>query len=902
MNSDQNVYKQKKGMAWMVLHYTVIFCIMCAVAAFFFCSSGKGIIHEADSISQHFPVFQYIIHYMRDFLNGVLTNGQFVLPMVDLNIGQGMDVLTTLNYYGFGDPVNLLFLFVPDSLMAEFYVVSVLLRLYCSGLFFLLYCDYMRAERNSLMVSCAISYVFCSFGLFAVMKHSIFGCAMLYFPLVLLGIERIWREKKPGLLIASLTCSLISNFYFAYMTVIMTVLYVLLRVLREKNRSFRQCFAKLMGYAGYYLLSAGLSAVILLPVVLAFFQNGRQGDIRFQLSQYLSYSTAEYKRYLYDLAFVNQNATGWTCLGFSVLVIPALAVLIFHRSKKEEKKLLSYLRWGTSGVVLMLCVPLAGKIMNGFGYVCNRWFFVGSLLAELLVIYLIPILFHASVREKLLVTCASIAWIIFVVLNKKLIRTWQIGIMVCLGVFLILLWVPEKKEQAIGVKTSAKTKISALLMEICVVFNIICLFSPSQGNYVMQYVDWVSQMDRCSDTPAVAVKQITEEETFRIDQPSATINFSLTAQFNGHGFYYSMVPECLTEFYRSVGLNQIQFSDLVRGNGACTILDEITSTRYYADWAGEENKIPYAYKKVLEDEKYAVYENPYALPLAFCYSTYMTREEYEALPLEKRQMALIQGAVLESEEESISGTDTTDMNFSIEEYPVTALNGENAFYKKGKLKAKSEGEKLELQFDVPADRECYLVFEGVYASGEGSKFWYVESHLGRERVKVPGLKSRFEFSHHDIMVNLGYSSEKQNSCTIQFPEKMSVKVKNIKVVTYDLKDYPKQAQELQKYSLQNVRVDNNRIEGEISVPDTRLLYLSIPFSKGWSAYVDGEKTEIRKANLAYMAIPVDQGTHQIRFCYETPGIRAGAGITAVSLVILIITGIYRRRKRRGKTE
>ena len=51
--------------------------------------------------------------------------------------------------------------------------------------------------------------------------------AVAVFPLVMLGIERIINKNKPGLYIAMMTYTMISNYYMAYMICILSVMYFL---------------------------------------------------------------------------------------------------------------------------------------------------------------------------------------------------------------------------------------------------------------------------------------------------------------------------------------------------------------------------------------------------------------------------------------------------------------------------------------------------------------------------------------------------------------------------------------------------------------------------------------------------------------------------------------------------
>ena len=67
-----------------------------------------------------------------------------------------------------------------------------------------------------------------------------------------------------------------------------------------------------------------------------------------------------------------------------------------------------------------------------------------------------------------------------------------------------------------------------------------------------------------------------------------------------------------------------------------------------------------------------------------------------------------------------------------------------------------------------------------------------------------------------------------------------------------------------------------------------LVFFSIPYDKGWTAYVNGAEVHIEKVNVGFMAVAVDSGVSEIEFRYETPGLKLGIIITAASAIILIV--------------
>ena len=81
--------------------------------------------------------------------------------------------------------------------------------------------------------------------------------------------------------------------------------------------------------------------------------------------------------------------------------------------------------------------------------------------------------------------------------------------------------------------------------------------------------------------------------------------------------------------------------------------------------------------------------------------------------------------------------------------------------------------------------------------------------------------------------------------------------------------------------------DNTGFTSKIELEEENLVFFSVPYEKGWSAYVNGEKAEIEKVNVGFMAVRVPAGDNEIRFEYFTPGLKIGLVGTAVGSLALI---------------
>ncbi len=67
----------------------------------------------------------------------------------------------------------------------------------------------------------------------------------------------------------------------------------------------------------------------------------------------------------------------------------------------------------------------------------------------------------------------------------------------------------------------------------------------------------------------------------------------------------------------------------------------------------------------------------------------------------------------------------------------------------------------------------------------------------------------------------------------------------------------------------------------------RLVYFSVPHDSGWTAYINGEETEIYTINGGMMGIVAPEGTSNIEFKFVPPGLYFGAIVSMASIFVII---------------
>ncbi|MBP5378022.1 MAG: YfhO family protein, partial [Ruminococcus sp.] len=93
------------------------------------------------------------------------------------------------------------------------------------------------------------------------------------------------------------------------------------------------------------------------------------------------------------------------------------------------------------------------------------------------------------------------------------------------------------------------------------------------------------------------------------------------------------------------------------------------------------------------------------------------------------------------------------------------------------------------------------------------------------------------------------------------------------------------------------RFEDTDILGSVDVKKDGVMFLSVPYEKGWSVYIDGEKAETFKLLQAMLGVRVPAGRHDIELRYTPEGFPLGVTISFVSLVLFVFCIICDRRRR-----
>lgn len=165
----------------------------------------------------------------------------------------------------------------------------------------------------------------------------------------------------------------------------MTILMFVYGIIRYMQFHFKNFvildLVKVIGkFILYYIIAVMIAAPILWPSIAVILNSDRIGGAAVPLIYELIYYIK------LPIAFMNASADYYVCLGYGA--VGALAViLLFIKTKWKEKiqfKVLFILE------TVFLLFPFCGHVLNGFGYVTNRWIWAYCFLISLIVVEMFP--------------------------------------------------------------------------------------------------------------------------------------------------------------------------------------------------------------------------------------------------------------------------------------------------------------------------------------------------------------------------------------------------------------------------------------------------------------------------------------------------------------------------------
>ena len=885
--------KQKK---WIfLLLFSISFFAVFAVtyACFFF--QGKSFIWDYDGIKQHYAALAYLGKYYREAALQLL-HGNFTLPMFDFSMGMGEDIITTLNFYGLGEPLTFLAAFVPQRHTELLYQILVVLRIYLAGLSFAWFCR-QKGKGYAVTWLGALIYAFSGYVLHVAVKHPFFVVPMIFLPVSVVGLERALEKKRLTLLIVSVFLTAWNGFYFFYMNTLFLAIYTVVHVACRNRKGGFAAFARdlaagVVRVAFAYVTGTAMAAVLFLPTIAAYVSSARSGASVVPDNLFFFGG----KRLASILAgLIGTPRITWDYLGLAAVVLPALIVLFAGKWKRHLKLKVNIIIWS----VFML-LPLGGYVLNGFSYVSGRFLYLVTFLYAFAVVEMLPELLRLNRRRRFVCAGAAMVYGVMVVLSGSagLWYRW-FGFAMLLMTLAVLFYGPIRR------KKNANPLFVLPVLAGVVVLNLAgngwLLFDTHAQGYVSEFMDAGTAWAALHDSPEAETAKLYREdgaEFFRVDaRKKSTENASMVNGTFGVSSYFSISnPNRIQYLLEADNGGVLDSMFKIEGLDGRACLMALASVKYYAlpKGAGEE-EVPYGFEFVREYRRgkktWKLYENQQFLPFGITFDSYIRASDVRTENGIQRQMGMLKTVVL-GDETVVEGvekqsefpvSDVRDIPFTIQKQQGLEVTGDTVVVKKAGAKL---GIICDSETDGDSDSEWYVSLSGYEITKEGRNDCSIRVSSGgvSKTMQALGKTWNWYFGRETLLYHLG-RGQGNAGFEIRFSRPGTFRLSDLKVYVQEMSEYEKTVAERKQETLQKVAVGTNRVNGEITVSKNKILFLPIPYSTGWQAKVDGKEAAILPADTAYMALELEPGRHQIELSYRTPYLATGGVLSLAGFLV-----------------
>ena len=905
----------------------------------------RSLIRITDGVEQQYSSFLYEGRWLRQIFRTFLSGGGWVVPQWEWSVGYGVDSMTTMLSF---EPLTLVSALVPESLSELAYQALIFVRMYLAGLFFCLYALARdRDAQDALCGACAYVFSACLLnGLY--WPGSLVGA--LFLPLVLTGVERMLAGGRSYVLIGGLSLLFVSSYYFAYMIMLALIPYCVVRVVQvEKNPSAKIHLTWLVRLAGCVLISLSIGCSAIVPQMHALF-----GSARFTSNTVIFQPTYSFLYYLNFIpGFISTFSPGNDYLiGYGATSLLACVALFLERGERRREH--RALRIGFVVLTLMMLVPIFGRVMNGNNYASNRWSFVYAMLISYIVCVVAPRLRRLGGRDRrvaLVVLCVILVLVLVVnnLRKEAYLASLAVGFF---SLALLATGVVPRRHMTLAI-------VATLLVSSAVAVTYIADYR--EGGYTNDAYS-LGDVHRSVTlaSPSYVLTKVDDPTFWRADTDVGALGLRNDGIFLGtraYSFYYNIYNSRIDRFHTELGLTRAAINFSYKGLGGRSFLEAVTAGSYYLAPSDHSFPVPYYYDdtpvlvdEIADDEmSYEVYAARDRLPLGFTYSHVMARDEYERLSMARKQATLLQAAVVDSDDVLATGLAELTPRFSDSSptYRAADINdasdssggegmvvGEGSdststsgcSYEDGRIVVRERGATLRLSFEGLPNAETYLslknfryhlpenepdadqtLFERLSSLYQGTSLYQPNTYHkivvssdggGVAEVECTPSLSHMYGGKSDWLVNLGYSEKPVREITLYLPRVGSYSLDDMSVVIQPMDEFDGQIDALKEDVLDNVELPTNGVRGTIDASKDELLFLSIPYSDGWSATVDGAEANIICANTAFMGIALSAGRHSIELRYATPGLGLGMTIGAGGLLaagVLVVVCELRRR-------
>ncbi len=861
---------------------------------------------------------QYV-YYIEKFRSILADGGSFLYSFERALGGEFMGIVA----YYVASPFNLLTLLFPKECMTEVVLGIMILKCGFCGLNFGIY-THCRFDKRRPIATIIFStmYALCSFAV--IMQNNLMWTdCILLFPLVLLGMERLIKYGKYKLYTLTLALAILSNFYIGYMMCVFLLFYFFVRYLSMTNEERNPLGKKLhfLRTLPKMLIFSVIAVMIAAVMITSAYYSLSFGKLEFSEPNFEPRQLYDFSHIISKFFFGTYDTVrpeGVPFLYAGMLMTLLLPLFFITPGIPARRKAAG----GFMMALFVVSINLSTADLIWHGFQRPNW--LNARFTFMFIFVMLIMAYEVFIRIKELgfrkvVVCGGVLCAVLVVLQQFDISflddfraIWaSIGI---IGVYLLALrFTHEAARRSYVTLTSVVLAIIVALDLFAAgvvdvyAFNGDVLYSnrASYRDFLDKYYEVTEFVDEREGESFYREEKLNHRKT--------NDNFALGIK--GLSNSTSTLNSDVIDLLRRFGLtSKSHWSKYV---GGTLPADAFFGIKYvYGDMWGTNipDYIEDNYEQIYKtDENIVIYENPYAMSLAFGVKNGLKDlkiDEKAAFtdPFEYMNKVF---SLMVGDEDMKVWENVLVSNTNHEGNRKFGTEQNHTGYEKN---AGATTATVTYKFTAPDERPIYMFIPSNWprkatfsVSGtvldEASTDESVETVIGEdgESYLAPNVssgekstkyKSNVTYLTNDThgIVELGsFTPGEEVTVTFtQSEEKFYTINHNRFFYSFDMDEFTSLYDSVKATSLDVTSFKEDRVEGTITADRNNMTVLTtIPYDKGWHVVVDGEEVKTKKIMQSLMAFEVDEGEHEVEMYYMSSSFKTGMTVSVVGLVLFV---------------
>ena len=880
---------KKKLLKYIVAFSVPVICIVIHMITAGCYPFGKNTILLGDANAQYYAFFLE----MYDRIKGGKT------LFFSWNMGLGYDFSSNFFYY-LASPFNLIAMLFGKSYMELGMIVTMCVQVGLCGVtmtYFLKHTKENTMGQGAMNeIVCALFglvYAMCDFML-AYQYNIIWLICLMLVPLVMLGVEKLVKTGDVKLYFISMVLAFVLNFYFSWFVAIMAVVWFV--DVKKDTHTFWKRFAR---FALTSITAAGCAAVVLVPCFFAVYSRTYSGRVDNSVKMT---TWGNFANYLQSYFWGNSYDTyGQKLFGLNayVGVFTVILVLVYLLNRKIDR--LSRIKRMVEIVIFSISLNLVAAIYVLHGmtlphlYSC-RFEFILSIILLVCAFESIANYERIGYIRTAVIAVFVLAMVAFVFMknnNVQSIACYMVTILLLAYMLLLLVF---------NNKNSVKNK------SVIINFVVIGILELASNAVYTNLDNAVISKDKEGGSSHWAQDYL-DIDNSNLNRKSSWILSQNNIAYSDASIFSSSTNGSLVNLYDKVGLvyQENTGSYAYRGTTPVTALmlnvkNVLSDTGAY--FGGYELEKEYSMKddEYGIDETYGFYTTPYAMGAGYvCSDAVADWNMTSIIPFE------VQNNFVESltgVNDVFTRVDTSELDGFDSGYS-TCIPKRDYTYGLGVMKSDNVYKYINTSLDEADHASVYV---GFVVPRDMHLYVYLEDkHQLCTRVYVDGepLSDDSVYPAPSELLDLGDLKKGQTVYlnAVNISSQLQTGITYIDFYEYHDDKMQQCMDSLSKRKLDIDKVDDTYVHGTFNAEDDGILYTSIPYYRGFTAYVDGKKAEIVKiADGALIGVKISRGKHSVEFRYVTYGFKLGLILSAAGWLIVVLYMVNLRRSRKKKVQ